>query len=62
VLSTHFRKPHRPSERALRMVDLYCKLLPMGGTSIAAAQPFCSSDEKVYDPSMRDLPIEAARA
>jgi DNA-binding response OmpR family regulator len=29
VLSTHFRKPHRPSERALRMVDLYCKLLPM---------------------------------
>jgi GAF domain-containing protein len=46
VLSTYFRKPHRPSERALRMVDLYCKLLPMGGTSIAAATPVCSSDER----------------
>jgi PAS domain S-box-containing protein len=25
VLSTHFRAPHRPSERALRMVDLYAR-------------------------------------
>jgi PAS domain S-box-containing protein len=25
VLSTHFRNPHRPSERALRMVDLYAR-------------------------------------
>jgi PAS domain S-box-containing protein len=25
VLSTHFRNPHRPSEQALRMVDLYAR-------------------------------------
>jgi PAS domain S-box-containing protein len=25
VLSTHFRNPHRPSERALRMIDLYAR-------------------------------------
>jgi signal transduction histidine kinase len=25
VLSTHFRDPHRPSDRALRMVDLYAR-------------------------------------
>jgi PAS domain S-box-containing protein len=25
VLSTHFREPHRPSERALRMVELYAR-------------------------------------
>src|SRR3984893_1929161 len=25
VLSTHFRNPHRPSERALRMVELYAR-------------------------------------
>jgi hypothetical protein len=25
VLSTHFRDPQRPSERALRMIDLYAR-------------------------------------
>src|SRR5260221_14085483 len=25
VLSAHFRAPHRPTERALRMVDLYAR-------------------------------------
>jgi len=34
VLSTHFRQPHRPSERELRMLDLY---VPMVSAMIALA-------------------------